>query len=154
MRRYAYAGAVMAVALAATGCGAQTVRIDPPETDTATAGTCADLVAALPDTLLDAERARVRPESDLTAAWGDPPIGLRCGVARPAALAPDSYVEEVNGVTWLPQPQDAPTLYTAVGREAYVELTVPSAHGSPAAALSTVSDLVTEHVPPLPEGRL
>ncbi|MFD6953012.1 hypothetical protein A6A08_13200 [Nocardiopsis sp. TSRI0078] len=154
LRRYAYAGAVMAVTLAAAGCGAQTVRMEPPETDAATAEVCADLVSALPDTLLDAERARVRPESDLTAAWGDPAIGLRCGVPRPVALKPDSYVEEVNGVTWLPQPQDAPTLYTAVGREAYVELTVPSAHGAPAAALSTVSDLIAEHVPPLPDGRL
>jgi len=149
-----FAGAGLAVALVATGCGAQTVRMDPPEADEATARTCAGLVGSLPDTLLDAERAQVRPESELTAAWGDPAIGLRCGVPRPVALAPDSLLQEVNGVAWLPQPEDAPTLYTAVGHEAYVELSVPPAHGAPAGALSTVSDLVAEHVPSLPGGEL
>ncbi|WP_017570622.1 DUF3515 domain-containing protein [Nocardiopsis halotolerans] len=151
LRRYACAGAV--VALLATGCGT-TVRMEPPEADAATAEICADLVAALPDTLLGAERARVRPDSELTAAWGDPPIGVRCGVERPVALAPDSFLQVVNDVPWLPQPEDAPTMYTAVGHEAYVELSVPAAHGAPAAALSTVSDLINEHVPPLPEGEL
>ncbi|MGW8528320.1 DUF3515 domain-containing protein [Nocardiopsis sp. NPDC055824] len=149
-----FAGAALVVALVATGCGAQTVRMEPPEADEATARTCAGLVEALPDTLLEAERARVRPDSELTAAWGDPAIGLRCGVPRPVVLAPDSLLQEVNGVAWLPQPEDAPTLYTVVGREAYVELSVPPAHGAPAGALSTVSDLVSEHVPPLPDGEL
>ncbi|WP_285732335.1 DUF3515 domain-containing protein [Nocardiopsis sp. ATB16-24] len=149
-----HAGAVAILALVATGCGASTVRMEPPETDAATAAVCSDLVSALPDTLLGAERARVRPDSELTAAWGDPAIGLRCGVERPVALTPTSYLEEVNGVPWLPQPEDAPTLYTAVGHEAYVELSVPPSHGAPAAALTTVSDLISEHVPPLPDGEL
>lgn len=152
LRRYACTSVLLALVL--TGCGAQTVRVQPPEPDAATARTCADLVAHLPDTLMGAERARVRPDSELTAAWGDPAIGVRCGVERPVALEPDSYVEEVNGVAWLPQPEDDPTLYTAVGREAYVELSVPPSHGPPAAALSTVSDLIDEHVPELPGGEL
>jgi hypothetical protein len=154
LSRFACAGVVAALALVATGCGAQTVRMQPPEADAATAEVCADLVAALPDTLLGAERARVRPDSELTAAWGDPPIGLRCGVERPVTLTSTSYLQEVNGVPWLPQPEDAPTMYTAIGHEAYVELSVPAAHGAPAAALSTVSDLIVEHVPALAEGEL
>ncbi|WP_201294801.1 MULTISPECIES: DUF3515 domain-containing protein [unclassified Nocardiopsis] len=149
-----HAVAALALTLAVTGCGTQTVRITPPEADAATGAVCADLVADLPDTLLEAERARVRPDSELTAAWGDPAIGLRCGVERPAGLAPTSYLQEVNGVAWLPQPEDAPTVYTVVGREAYVELSVPPAHGAPAAALRQISDLVSEHVPPLPDGEL
>ncbi|GAB3686850.1 DUF3515 domain-containing protein [Nocardiopsis oceani] len=141
-----YFGAAVAVALVSTGCGNQTVQMQPPETDGQTAEVCADLVADLPDTLMDQERAALQPESEIMAAWGDPPIGLRCGVPRPSALELDSTLEEINGVAWLPQPEDDPTLYTAVEREAFVELTVPPAHGAPAPALTEVSDLINEHL--------
>ncbi|WP_116243793.1 DUF3515 domain-containing protein [Nocardiopsis sp. FIRDI 009] len=147
-------GAAFTAVLTAAGCGAPTVRVEPPEVDEATARTCAAFVASLPDTLMDAERATVRPESELTAAWGDPPIGVRCGVPRPSALAPDSVLQEVNGVPWLPLPADDPTMYVAVGHTAYVELTVPPTHGPPAAALTTLSAAVEEHIPALPEGEL
>ena len=126
----------------------------PPETDGTTTAVCSDLVSALPETLLDAERAEVRPETEVMAAWGDPPIGLRCGVPQPSGLSPDSHLSQINGVDWLPQPEDEPTMYTAVGRIAYVELQVPPSYGPPAAALTTVSDLIDEHVPPLPDGVL
>ena len=140
--------------LVATGCGQQTVQMTPPETDGTTTAVCSDLVSALPETLLDAERAEVRPETEVMAAWGDPPIGLRCGVPQPSGLSPDSHLSQINGVDWLPQPEDEPTMYTAVGRIAYVELQVPPSYGPPAAALTTVSDLIDEHVPPLPDGVL
>lgn len=140
--------------LGVAGCGAQTVRMEPPLPDAPAEEMCAALVADLPDTLMDADRVDVRPSSDLTAAWGDPAIGLRCGVERPVALAPDSLLEEVNGVPWLSEPADAPTVFTAVGHEAYVELLIPTSYGPPAAALTTVSDLVAEHLPPLPDGEL
>lgn len=142
------------LALTVTGCGAQTVRMEPPVPGPAAEESCAALVADLPDTLMDAGRVGVRPASDLTAAWGEPAIGLRCGVERPVSLAPDSLLEEVNGVPWLSEPADAPTVFTAVGHEAYVELLVPTSYGPPAAALTTVSDLVSEHLPPLPDGEL
>ncbi|WP_262391641.1 DUF3515 domain-containing protein [Nocardiopsis sp. CNR-923] len=146
--------AAVAGVLLATGCGAGTVRMEPPKTDETTVRTCAALVAALPDTLMGARRADVTPESDVTAAWGDPPIGVRCGVPRPAALTIDAPLQEVDGVPWLPVPADDPTMFVAVGHTAYVELTVPPSHGPAAAALTTLSALVEEHVPPLPEGRL
>lgn len=146
-------GAAVTVLLVATGCS-QTVRMEPPESDGTTDEVCAALVAELPDTLLDAERADITPESEVMAAWGDPPIGLRCGVPRPSALTQDALLEEVDGVAWLPQPQDEPTLFTAVGHTAYVELSVPPSYGAPAAALTTVSALIDEHVPPLPDGVL
>lgn len=147
-------GAALAVILVATGCGQQTVRMSPPETDGTTTEICSDLVSALPDTLAGADRAQVRPETEVMAAWGDPPIGLRCGVPRPSELSPDSYLSQINGVDWLPQPEDEPVMYTAVGRAAYVELQVPPSHGPPAAVLTAVSDLIDEHVPRLPDGVL
>lgn len=146
--------AALGTVLVATGCGPQTVQMSPPETDGTTTEVCSEFVAELPDTLMEAERAVVQPESEIMAAWGDPPISLRCGVPRPNDLQPDSMLEEVNGVAWLPQPEDDPTMFTAVGHEAYVELQVPSGYGSPAAALTTVSDLISEHIEPLPDGSL
>jgi hypothetical protein len=128
--------------------------MEPPQSDGTTDEVCAALVADLPDTLLGAERADITPESEVMAAWGDPPIGVRCGVPRPPALTVDSLLEEVDGVPWLPQPQDEPTLFTAVGHTAYVELSVPPSYGPPAAALTTLSALVDEHIPPLPDGEL
>jgi hypothetical protein len=141
-----YFGAALAIVLVTAGCGGQTVQMQPPETDPQTAESCADLVADLPDTLLSADRATVQPDSEIMAAWGDPPIGLRCGVPRPSSLERDSYLEEVNGVAWLPQPEDEPTLYTSVGREAYVELTIPPSYGAPAEALVELSDLIDAHL--------
>ncbi|MFI6577093.1 DUF3515 domain-containing protein [Nocardiopsis sp. NPDC050513] len=147
-------GAAVAAVLSATGCGAGTVRMEPPEADETTTQACTAFVAALPDTLLDAERADVRPESDVMAAWGDPPIGVRCGIPRPAALTIDAPLQEVDGVPWLPVPADDPTMFVAVGHTAYVELTAPPSYGPPAAALTTLSTLVEEHIPPLPGDRL
>ncbi|WP_017580711.1 DUF3515 domain-containing protein [Nocardiopsis valliformis] len=141
-----YFGAALAVALVTAGCGTQTVQMQPPETDGQTAEACAALVADLPDTLLGADRATVQPESEIMAAWGDPPIGLRCGVPRPSTLNMESELLEVNDVAWFGQPEDEPTLYTAVEREAYVELTVPPSYGAPAPALNTLSDLIDEHL--------
>ncbi len=140
-----YFGVACVVALLTAGCG-QTVQMQPFEAEPNTAEPCAALVAALPDTLLGADRATLQPESEVMAAWGDPPIGLRCGVPRPSGLEMDSVLMEVGEVAWLPQPEDAPTVFTAVQREAYVELSVPTSYGAPAAALSEVSELIAEHL--------
>lgn len=145
-----YLGTAGAVVLLTAGCG-QTVQMQPFEAQANTEEPCAALVADLPDTLLGADRATIRPESNVMAAWGDPPIGLRCGVPRPSGLERDSTLtdigeEEGEIVSWLAQPEDAPTMFIAVHREAYVELSVPSSYGNPAAALSQVSELIPKHL--------
>ncbi|WP_067601868.1 DUF3515 domain-containing protein [Nocardiopsis listeri] len=152
-----YLGAAGAVVLLAAGCG-QTVQMQPFEAQANTEEACAALVADLPDTLLDADRATVRPESNVMAAWGDPPIGLRCGVPRPSDLKRDSALTVVGDedageetVSWLPQSGNSSTVYVSVYREAYVELSVPSAHGNPAAALAQVSELIERHLEERPD---
>jgi Protein of unknown function (DUF3515). len=42
-------------------------------------------------------------------------------------MAPTDRVPEANGVAWFPDPR-RPTLFTAVDREAYVEVTISRAH--------------------------
>ena len=89
---------------------------------------CAALARGLPPRLDGQPRRAVNPSSPLTAAWGNPPIVLRCGVPLPAALTPTAELTVVNGVAWFPEPAGAatPARFTEVGREAYVELTVPA----------------------------
>ncbi|MFC4560296.1 DUF3515 domain-containing protein [Nocardiopsis mangrovi] len=152
MRRVAVGATVAGLALV-SGCSG-TVEVPVPDPQGAAAEQCRALVEGAPDELFGEARATVEPESPYTAAWGDPPIALRCGVERPAGLLPDSELMVVDDIAWLPQPPDRPTLYTAVGREAYVEMTVPPSYGPPAEALVAVSALIADGVPALPGGEL
>ncbi|MEY9213568.1 DUF3515 domain-containing protein [Thermobifida halotolerans] len=152
VRAVSRALALAAVLALVGGCG--TVRMEPPDPDARTAELCRAVMARLPDSLYGQERVSVEPDSDLVAAWGSPTIAVRCGVERPAGLRLDSQLLSVNDVAWLPEPADSPTLFTAVGREAYVELTLPATYTPPAAALTTLSDLVREEIPALPAGEL
>ena len=90
--------AAVLVLLVLTACSAP-VAIPEPTPDEAGRAVCTALVAALPDLVLDAERRRADPGL-LTAAWGEPPITLRCGVAAPPGLTASSECLEVNGVGW------------------------------------------------------
>lgn len=96
---------------------------------------CGDLVAALPDTVLDSERRDIEPPDAPAAAWGDPAIVLRCGVPKPAALRPDSQCFVVNDIGWLASqagvaldltsPPQGDVTFTTIGRSVYVEIAVP-----------------------------
>jgi hypothetical protein len=59
--------------------------------------------------------------------WGEAEIALRCGVPRPAAMAPDEPVTEVDGVAWFNDPA-RPALFTALTRDGYVEVTISPRH--------------------------
>jgi hypothetical protein len=86
---------------------------------------CARLHDALPSSL-DGRSARdTTPASVRTAAWGAPAVVLRCGVGRPAGLAPTSQLVEVNGVDWFLGEPSPPYVFTAVGRGTFVQLRVP-----------------------------
>ncbi len=109
------------------GCASDdAVRVEPPAPDRATAALCERLKAALPDHLDDARRRPVTPDSPLTAAWGDPALVLRCGVARPAGLSPTSEILGVEDVAWFLVESAAGYTFTTTGRTANVELTVPA----------------------------
>ncbi len=127
MRR-AVTPALMALGLATllAGCSG-TVRVDPPHPQGAAAQGCRALAKALPRTLDGAERTESQPASPYVAVWGSGEITLRCGVDRPAKMDPTAQVPEVNGVAWFPDP-DLPTLFTAIDREAYVEVTISREH--------------------------
>ena len=126
----------LACAVLLAGCGRQ-VNVPAPD---APAAACGSVV--LPSTVSGAG-LRPTPEPG-TAAWGEPPITYRCGVSRPAALAPTSQLLEVGGIGWLPIAGAGGTGFIAVtwpsqAEPVYVEVLVPEAYAAPADVLIDIS---------------
>lgn len=131
------------------GC-ASVVAVEPPAgLDPAAARACGQLAEQLPGQLSTAgHRRRVAPDSLLTAAWGDPPVSLRCGVPAPVALGPTSALVTVDGIDWLPEELTAGYLMTTVGRVANVEITVPAAVGPAPGVAADLGPAIAAAVPP------
>jgi hypothetical protein len=100
----------------------------------------------LPGTVLDGKRRKVAP-GRFAAAWGDPPISLRCGVDKPPGLTAASACFEVNGVGWYAEQATTGYLFTTIGRTAYVEVGVPSRYAPEANALVDLAAAVSAHDP-------
>jgi hypothetical protein len=111
----------------------------PPGLDAA-AAPCRTLAARLPATLRDLAGRPVRPAAAGPRAWGDPAVVLRCGVPKPAGYSLTAKnLFGINGVTWYVRQEKGLSVFTAVDRGVYVEVSVPAAYDSaPVAALSTV----------------
>jgi len=130
-------------ALLLAGCS-RGLSVEPPAVSGVAAYTCAALHGALPDEVLGKTVTATNPRSPYTAAWGDPSIVLRCGVPTPAALTPTSQLITVDGVDWLPEQLTGGYLFTTVGRELNVEVSVPSAYSPEADALADLSSVVAK----------
>ncbi len=142
----------VAGAMLLAGCSGS-VRVEPPEPvpDEATSAACATFTAALPEVLPTAgERRATSPDSPLTAAYGDPPVAVRCGVPRPTALTPTSLLVTVDGIDWLPEQLTGGWLLTTVGRAAHVELTVPADRGPAPSIAADLSATIAATLPPTP----
>ncbi len=105
----------------------------PPSPDTATQQACVKVFATLPVQLGTLAPRKTDTNSSFVAAWGDPAVVLRCGVSRPAILGNPQAAQllDVNSVIWQPDPQKAQTVYTAVDRSVYIEVTVPAGVDQP-----------------------
>ena len=138
----ALAGIVGLATLA--GCGSSNrVAVDAPRPTGQIASACANLIARLPDDLAVGERRRpTRPTSPYTAAFGDPPVIVRCGVAIPR-YDPTADVLTVGGVEWLllPGGSNSRQRFLAYHSDLRVEVTV-DAPELPANVLPPVSTLV------------
>jgi hypothetical protein len=102
------------------------VRVELPDAGPETRAACERLAARLPDRLDDAARRSTEPDSPMTAAWGDPALVLRCGVARPPGLRPTSDLIVIEDVDWFLVESESGYAFTTVGRTVGVELTVPA----------------------------
>ena len=129
------------------GCGTGAVDVAPPSPDGSATTACTALAESLPDAVRDGERRQTSPTSELTAAWGDPAVVLRCGVSSPAAYEPTAELVEVNGVEWFPEELERGYRFTTFGRSAFVEVTVPDDYRPEVNALVDLADAVDAAVP-------
>lgn len=143
--------ALLVCGLLLAGCGAGPVQVPPPRPDAATATLCRSL--RLPEKLHGLSPRPTEPKSPMISAWGSPAIAVRCGVGRPAALMPTSDLATINGVDWFPQPADRPTTFTALGRQAYVEVTVPAKYAPAGDVLIELTEAI-KTLPKKPDGEL
>jgi hypothetical protein len=104
-------------------------------------------MAHLPDMLAGQQSRETDPSSDLTAAWGDPAITVRCGVPQPAALTPGAQLFEIDGVDWFTEQIDAGYVFTTYRREANVEVTVPDDYSPESGPVTELSGSVKDAIP-------
>jgi hypothetical protein len=111
----------------------------PPSPDTATQRACVKVFAKLPVQLGALAPRKTDTDSAFVAAWGDPAVVLRCGVGRPAVLGTPQAAQllDVDSVIWQPDPQRTQTVYTAVDRAVYIEVSVPAGADQPLPLLTS-----------------
>jgi hypothetical protein len=141
------------VAVAVTGCGGPgPVEVSDVSPADPIAKQCSQVLDALPMTVVGEDRRETVPHDALAAAWGDPPIVLRCGVERPDALQPTSFCLRVNSLGWLATqdgrevdmmaPVEGTTTFTTIGRSVYVEVAVPATYAPQADVLIDVAQAI------------
>ena len=145
----ANAGAVSCLLMLAGGC-TSTVEVDAPALSGGDASACADLVAALPDRVAGQPRRPVEPDDRAAAAWGDPPVVLRCGVPEPSGFDELSTCQITNGVAWfIPDEQitgqAVDIVMTTIGRSPDVEVRIPADYFPPADTMVDVAASVKRH---------
>ena len=133
-------GAVLALVLVPSlaACGSP-VTVEPGPLASATA--CAEVMLALPSQVAGQERRST--DSQSTAAWGDPPVVLRCGV-EPAGPTTDPC-EQHGGIDWTARPtDDGYVLFSTFGLDPAIDVLV-----APGASPDQVSAPLDEVAPAL-----
>jgi hypothetical protein len=129
------------------GC-TRAVQIAEPTPDPRAADACGQFTAALPGELPTVgERREVTPTSSLTAAYGDPAVGVRCGVPDPAALGPTATLVTVEGIDWFAEELTAGWRMTTVDLVANVEITVGSEQGPAPSVAADLAPTIAATVP-------
>nr|WP_203599864.1 DUF3515 domain-containing protein [Streptomyces sp. SID10853] len=139
-----------ALLLAAAGCSSTdgTASVEVPEPPAAQVKLCRALDKELPKTVAGLTRGDPEPKSELTAAWGDAAIVLRCGVPRPAEMD-DAQAKAVdaNGVNWLLEQRDSGPRFTTTYRKAYVEVTLGPKYAHDVTPLSGFANAIRKTDP-------
>ena len=87
---------------------------------------CAALLAAVPEELdPGVTRRPVTGDATRTAAWGEPPITLRCGVPLPDQGQTPLVI---NGLAFVTKETGDTVLYTTQARSVNVALEIPTAY--------------------------
>jgi hypothetical protein len=146
----AVAGALLLAA--APGCALTDPETPVPAPSPAAeaAAYCRALHRELPDKVAGLARDATQPRSELTAAWGDGAIVLRCGVPRPDRMSdPQAQAIEADGVNWLlEQREGTGPRFTTTYRKAYVELSLDERFAHDTGPLVDFAGPVSRTVPP------
>lgn len=99
---------------------------------------------AWPAALGDLAARATDPSDPAVAAWGDPPVIARCGLAplEPTTLE----CLAVNGVDWVVRPLDDGAAFATYGTDPAIEVLVPSAY-APEPMLLTDFTTVAKSLP-------
>ena len=127
----------MALALS-SACSSERPALPPvPVSAGAGAPSCPALLTALPHQLAAGLTARrTQPDAGSTAAWGEPPVTLRCGVVR-GNPRDDGY--EFDGVRWVVHDDGTTHRWTTLDRPVPVEVVIPDAYDGQAELLGTLA---------------
>ena len=106
---------------------------------------CAAAGAAWPAEVSGMPRRDTDPLDPAVAAWGDPAVIARCGVAAPGPT--DTECLEVDGVGWIPERLSDGTRFTSFGTEPAIEVLVPRAY-APEGLLLPVFGPAARALPP------
>lgn len=122
---------------------------------------CTRLLGALPTDLEGAgnesvpRRRLATPAPPGAVAWGEPPVVLRCGLARPAELTVSSRLLDISGVQFLALPPAQPgtdrpegaaaSSWVAVDRPVYVVVSLPPDAGS--GPLQQIGEVIRRTLP-------
>jgi len=125
---------------ALAGCGTPQLDVTPVDSPP---GSCAGVLAALPATVDGHDRrALTKPARASARAWGDPAIVLRCGVARPAGYKPTGDCLVIDDIEWYVEPATGGTIFTVVGADPRIEVSVPTAYTPPSDVLVDVGNAI------------
>jgi hypothetical protein len=117
-----FAGAA-AVLLACTHAAPPVRVADVP---TASAAACARFAARLPADLGDGlGRRRTTPADPHIAAYGSPPVVIRCGAPRSTVYRPGDQLFTVNGVGWFAEERPDAVVWSLPRAFVNVSVTVP-----------------------------
>jgi len=105
---------------------------------------CPRLLHALPQRLGNLA-ARDVEGGGSAAAWGDPPVLLRCGVAP--RIGPVGQIVVLDGVDWTTDVDNSAVTWTTLGRGVTVSVRVPGHYDSQGPLLTTLSPTIKAYVP-------
>ncbi len=140
------------IAASVAGCGGSgPVAVPLPGPAPPDAALCARLHAGLPAKVGGHGSREVKPQSEFTAAWGNPPVVLTCGVPRPTGLNGSGIAPlGINGVAWLQETGADAVGYTAVDRGVFVRVDIPKQYAGQSSILIDLSDAVSRTLPMRP----
>nr|WP_246211508.1 DUF3515 domain-containing protein [Phytoactinopolyspora alkaliphila] len=138
---------IAAVAFSLASCGFGAVTVEPYDHDPAAADTCAAVLNDLPDVVGDAVRRDIEPDASPAAAWGQPPIVLRCGVGMPAGYQLDAQLLDIDGIGWFAEPGRGGTFFTATDRQVLVEIAIPDDYAPEGFILHDITPAIAANIP-------